>query len=377
MRKLQEVICISSGDSNLISTWSGIPYFHTKGLEESGIIVHRVDIGYSKFAVWLYDRTIRRFKKLFCRESKLDIYNSWLCYLRLTIQIMLAQMRWRTSDAIIVYAYLPFYHKASTRPTILLCDWSFQYHLYHRLSKSPDFFEKRYIRRENKTIKQSSLVFSLFENCADYMSQQSGRKVLSVEGNVINAVEEPDSEIIKRKVNRKRIVFIGRNHYLSGLLHLLNALDSVRGSFPDLELDVIGMTESVLPKECHTEGVHFYGYLRKDVPDECNHFYQILREASIIVNPNEGWAGFSSILEAMYFFTPVVTTPFDAFTKEFGESIRFGEYCTTANVADKITSILNSNNYIQMCQSAHDIVATFTWSNYIRRFLRLIETELS
>lgn len=44
MHTPKEVIFFTKGDSADISTWSNVPYFFTRTLEEKGVTVHRVNM---------------------------------------------------------------------------------------------------------------------------------------------------------------------------------------------------------------------------------------------------------------------------------------------------------------------------------------------
>ena len=76
---------------------------------------------------------------------------------------------------------------------------------------------------------------------------------------------------------------------------------------------------------------------------------------------------FSSTVEAMYYYTPVIVSPYQDFVKNFGEKIDFGVYnqdFTAESIANDIKSVINSDNYTEMCNFAHENVKTYTWENY-------------
>ena len=52
--------------------------------------------------------------------------------------------------------------------------------------------------------------------------------------------------------------------------------------------------------------------------------YEPFKKAKVFINTTPKWAAFSASIEAMYFYIPVVVTPYDEFTKTFGEHIEFG-----------------------------------------------------
>lgn len=370
---MREVICLSNGDSSKISTWSGVPYFFLRELEKAGVVVHRVNISPDKRIAELYDKTFRRLIRFFSRDSSFYYYNSIFYYFRVSKSLRNAIQKYKSSDFILSFSYLPFSFDKGARRVVLFCDWTLQYYIEQRLKRTPDLFERFYINRENRMICHSDVAFSLFSSCAEYIkSKTNANNVFVVNGNVTNAVFAPSEGVIEAKEARRRIVFIGRNHYLAGLNALLKCFNKIRKQYPLLELDIIGIGKKDCDSSYTYDGVNFYGYLNKDKHDECQKFYDILSNASLIVNPNVGWAGYTSLVEAMYYYTPVVTTKFDAFVEDFGEQLNFGAYCNPENVGQAILDVLSSPSYREYCLAAHKAVSTYTWENYIKYFLKLV-----
>ncbi|MBR5919280.1 MAG: glycosyltransferase, partial [Prevotella sp.] len=119
-------------------------------------------------------------------------------------------------------------------------------------------------------------------------------------------------------------------------------------------------------------------FLRKDVEDECRRYYELLKGAKVIVNPTPKWAAYSSLIEAMYFYTPVIVSPFDDFVQEFGETIDFGRYNREFSadcIAGNIRNLLESTDadYSETCKRAHEAVKDYTWSRYVDKVLKLCE----
>ena len=77
----------------------------------------------------------------------------------------------------------------------------------------------------------------------------------------------------------------------------------------------------------------------------------------------------------MYFYTPILISPFSYFVEEFGSNIRFGKYAEsmeTSVICGKLIEIIQSENYNQMCQCAHEKVKSYSWDSYIERMKALI-----
>ena len=116
--------------------------------------------------------------------------------------------------------------------------------------------------------------------------------------------------------------------------------------------------------------VKCYGYLRKDNHVECGIYYDLMCRARVFCNPTPEWAGFSSTVEAMFFFTPVVVSKYDNFVAEFGNDIDFGKYNVSFSmsaVAGDILTVVDSPAYDTKCVIAHDSVREYTWESFVDR----------
>lgn len=96
----------------------------------------------------------------------------------------------------------------------------------------------------------------------------------------------------------------------------------------------------------------------------------------MFVNPTELWAGYSSTIEAMYFYTPIIVSPYKDFISEFGAEINFGLYNSEFNakcLSTNIERILNAPDYLDKCINAHNVTKNYTWSTYVDKVLNVIE----
>ena len=121
-------------------------------------------------------------------------------------------------------------------------------------------------------------------------------------------------------------------------------------------------------------------FLNKSEERDRKIYYDLLLGAKVLVNANPKWGAFSSTVEAMYYYTPVIVSPYQDFVKNFGEKIDFGVYnqdFTAISLANDIKSILISNKYKDLCNIAHEKVKTYTWDNYTDKLLNLINDNPS
>ena len=172
-------------------------------------------------------------------------------------------------------------------------------------------------------------------------------------------------------------MFVGKpDRYKESAIKLIEAVGLLRQKedYKDLEVDIIGIRKDQLPET--PDYVFCHGFLRKDKEKERETFYSILENAKMIVNPTPKWAAYSSIVEAMYFYTPVIVSPFDDFVNEFGKEIKFGLYnkeFSATCIANNIKSIIEHPNYPSLCENAHETVKGYTWDAYVDKILKLIE----
>lgn len=370
------ITIFTDGDATKLSTWSNVPYFLSTTLENKGHIVNRVNT--SSFALLrkLYNHTFSKFLNLFYPNhayqfERTKIYN-WLVDRKIQHQIR------KTSEVdLFIIMDFSFYNKCNNIPTITFSDWSYEYYIKDRCKREPYFFENSYLKRQDEALKKATVVISLFERCANYIKQQcptSNVKFLG--GNVINMMRKPalqQNEIIKLKKRNISILFIGMKKYQSGAQLLVDSFVLIKQIFPKANLHIIGLTNNDLCKL--SEGITCYGYLHKDNPQECRLYYELLEKATIFVNPTEQWGGYSSMIEAMFFYTPIVVSPYKEFTNEFGEVINFGSYNTVFNansLTNSILKILRNENYDNFCINAHERVKDYTWDNFVDHLLQLI-----
>ena len=194
--------------------------------------------------------------------------------------------------------------------------------------------------------------------------------------NIIDDTPFNDEEILEESSNSKIILFVGNFKYVEGAKLLIKSYNFLKRSYSDLELHVVGMTASLFDSTIDIANVYFHGYLNKDIPDDCAKYYDLIRKAGVFCNPTEVWGGFSSTIEAMYYYTPIIVSPYEDFVAQFGNEIDFGQYnrrFEEQELASNIEKIINSKeaerrNY---CINAHMAVKDYHWDEYSKRLLTL------
>lgn len=376
---MKELTIFTKGDSSQINTWSNVPYFFTETLISKGVKVNRVDCGPPLLISNIFDRTWGRFIRKFTKNKSYDFVYSYIYYLYARHRINKTSRQFPNSEANIFLTFLFSSVGISDKPSILFCDWTYDYRIKFLLSRKPGFWENQSIKRQTAQITGSDLVISLFPRSAEYMTAQYNSNNIHYIGNVINSLcDAPEEEILKLKEKSNKILFIGSEAYIEGAEALILAFEILAQQFPELELHLIGIKESDLKHV--PENTHCYGYLDKGIDSERELYYTLLKNAKLFINTTPKWAAFSASIEAMYFYTPVIVTPTLEFVETFGQDIEFGFYCKDNLkhcIAEKVEKLMNDKDYKTRCCKAHNAVREFTWSEFVNKMSRYIENTIS
>lgn len=185
-------------------------------------------------------------------------------------------------------------------------------------------------------------------------------------------------DLVKTKAKSKKLLFIGRKTtYLEAAKKLIEAFKLLKReeNYKDFTLDIVGCAASDF--DSLPEGVTCYGFLNKSNERDRKTYYDLLLGAKVLVNANPKWGAFSSTVEAMYYYTPVIVSPYQDFVKNFGEKIDFGVYnqdFSASGIANNIKETSDPDKYKNRCYCAHNSVCDYTWDNYICKLIKLIES---
>lgn len=360
------------GDARRIRTWSNVPYFFTRTLEQQGCVVRRVDIGPLRMLQLPYDLVVRTMRALFGTGSVHDYFRSPINH-HLTNRTVARTMR-RYPDDIHVLLTYSFGSNPAKRPFILFSDITLERHVHYFKERAADRLERINVRHEARNLAEARAIISLFPELAEELRRTHGDKVRYY-GNVVNldASSTGTDALLGRKWRDKQLLFIGKGHYKQGLLLLLRALDILNAGRPaPVPLDVIGLKRSDVHGPV-PPGVRFHGYLDKGRPEQYRRYLDLLERAFLFVNPNPKWAAFSASCEAMHFHTPVVIHPYAEFVRTFGEEESLGCFLRSddpAELAARLGTLLaDREGWTRRAINAHRAVEPFTWDSFVRRFL--------
>lgn len=374
---LKEITVFANGDSSQVKTWSNVPYFFTQELIARGIKINRVNIGPDGDLDLFYEKRLFKIWRFFSKNSIFHFERTGLHDWLTQRKIKQATRDFPLTDAWL-FMNFSYYNKYSDKPSFLFCDWTLEYLIRNRLGRKPDLLERGYIKKQNKAIDKAKIVISLFPKIARLMQAAHPKARIShLNTNVINSFYKGnlyESEILSSKATSTSLLFIGDIKYIEGARLLIAAYSILKTEQKLMTLHIVGLESHDF--EELPNGVTCYGYLDKEKESECKIYYDLIINAKVFINPTPLWGGYSSTIEAMFFYNPIVIAPYEDFTDTFGESPSFAAYIKEQEAHDlvfNIQKILQSPDYKELCINAHEAVRDYTWKNYIDNFLQRIK----
>lgn len=403
---ISEILFFADNNPREASTWSNVPFCFVKALEHKGYTVRTFSTFPNKRLVQIYDKYLRLFLDIifypFTKRRTVYFGYSRLYQWIGERKIKRVIRKYPNADFCFFMNYL-FYNKYNDIPSLLFGDWTVEMGL-ERKGVKPSVFQKRCIQKEREAIENAEYTISIFPQCAEIMKEKytkgnihylggnfindlSGINIQSKEKGVRCKDEQQNhikdgfkaiyiEDLINKKEKSSKILFIGKpDRYKESAIKVIEAtrLLQKQQEFCNIELNIIGISKDQLPSV--PDFVHCHGFLHKDNKQECNLYYNLLMESKVIVNPTPKWAAYSSTIEALYFCTPLIVSPYDDFVAEFGENISFGLYnyeYKAECIAENMKKVLTTIHYKKMSWNAHNIVKDYTWDVYTNKVLNLI-----
>lgn len=375
MARMREATVFTDGDSRRPSTWSNVPYCFTQALLARGIRVNRVDLSTLWIPSAVYNKIVWPTFRMASERCTHKYSRSLVHFVNVRHRIKKALRDYPNADANI---FLTFSHSSAglaRAPSVQISDWTYEYYFKHFEEREPDLFEKRCVRREDNLIERSDLVISLFPSVAEHMRTRYSNRNVYYLGNAVNVLCEPQERpVLDKKSRSAALLFVGRRKYLEGARCLITAFELLRKEYPDLSLDLVGLSPGDFPRL--PEGVTCHGYLDKGVSSDRELYYSLLQSAKVFINTTPKWAAFSATLEAMYQYTPVIVSPYAEFVRMFGTDFPFGRYCAENKpepLSQAIRATFADPSYLSLCAAANRAARVHTWSAFVDRLLELVD----
>lgn len=367
-------LCTTAPSKNYKS-WSNIPYLLHKNLEKNGYVVENYVMKEVEPLRSIFNLPIRILNKYF-------EFNTTYFYVRTPVHFFFTHLYSLfiglisdKQDVMVVqgFSYPPHNHK---NRQIIIGDWPSEYLFEKFLKRRPSHLEKRSIDRENSVIENADAIITLFPNVRDYMLRKYKNQNIYYFGNVINIDNDVKIplDIRVRKINSKRFLFIGQAFYLSGALELITASRNLRDRGINCEVDIVGINPNLI--EYEYDWLRVYGYLDKEKPDDKLKYYELLANARIMVNTTPGWSGFQALLEALYFYNPIVVRANESLSSYFLNLTSFAHILNDNGhnlESILLQSLCNNSNYQQMSDEAHKSVKHYSWTNFTNHLINLFK----
>lgn len=374
-----KILFICYGDSTSPKAWSNVPYLFSENLQKQGFEILRLNLSPNEKYEALWNKYPGRIlSRLFPTQQyeyiKTPIARSF------AYQKIKKVLKNNPDLYFVIILSFDFYNKFNKIPSLIFHDWSYDMIILDRLKRKPYFFEKWFINYQHEAFKKSELVVSLFKDAQKIISKRHGKKVHHLGSNVVNDInfnKPTPEEILELKRNSQQLLLIGSMKYLLGARKLIQAFRILQKDFPKLILNIVNIPKDRLLLEETDRNINFYSYLDKGDPAQNKQYYDLLTNAKILVNPSEIWAAYSSTIECMFYYTPIIIKPYEAFTMDYGEKIDFGVYLQNTDVLTIVNGIrsillMDDDAYTKLCWRANQLVKDQTWENYTKKVVELM-----
>lgn len=376
----KKILFVCYGDSSSPRAWSNVPFLFSENLMNKGFEILRLDISPNEKYEALWNKYPGRILSRFFRNQQYSFIKTPFSR-RIAYQKIEKVINSNPDLYFIIFLSFDFYNKFNKIPTLILHDWSYDMIILDRQKRKPYFFEKWFITYQHEAFNKSELVISLFKDAQKIISKRHGKQVYHLGSNVVNDINPGKAtaqEILERKNKSWELLLIGSTKYLLGARKLIQAFRILQKEFPDLVLNFINLPKDRLLLEKTDRNIRCHDYLDKGVPAENTQYYDLLTNAKILVNPSEIWAAYSSTIECMFYYTPIIIKPYDAFVLDYGRKNDFGIYLQDTEVPTIVESIrsillMDEEAYTALCKRAHDLVKDQTWENYTKKVIELMD----
>nr|WP_315463738.1 glycosyltransferase [uncultured Rhodoferax sp.] len=370
-----KIFFCTTAPSRNYKSWSNIPYLLHKNLEKRGYVVKNYVMREAEPLKTVFNLPIRVLNKFFKLGTTYFYVRTPVHFFFTYLYSRFIGLMSAKQDVMVVQGFSYPLHNGKNRQ-IVLGDWPSEYLFEKFLKRRPSRLERKSIDRENAVIEAADAVITLFPNVREYMLGKYKNQNIYCFGNVVNVDDDvvPPVDIRERKLNSKKLLFVGQPFYLPGALELIAAARNLRQQGLECEVDIIGIDPGLIGAEYGWLTVH--GYLDKEKPGDKQKYYELLSNARLFVNTTPGWSGFQALLEAMYFHNPIVVRPNESLNSYFSN------LTTVAHIVEEggpsmesllAESLTNSARYQGMSDAAHKAVESSTWNNFTAELIGLFK----
>lgn len=376
-----KVNLFTKGDSRNIKTWSNLPYLFSRALVDEGVQVNRINLVphesylYKSFIILMrfWTRCVRRFVD---KSYKKSTFRTKLNYY-FTNRKIRRICRLNTEADLNVFLTFSFSsYKYADTPVAHYCDRTYEHYLkeYGKEKTQKDNF---FVEVEKENLENADFVFATNKLSCDFIRDHySTKNVFGLEAGVNLEVNDPltPDEMIAIKKNSKDILFIGKPAYDRGADILVKAFKIFnRERAEKFRLHLVGTTGEELNET--GDRVQFYGYLRKDVPEDLATYTRLLASAYLFVFPMRVGSLPTVVREAHLMCTPVIISNIS----NPSERVRNGH---NGIIVDSLRPedfayimknlVEDKEKWLKLAKGAHESVKGKTWERTIKEFLQVV-----
>jgi glycosyltransferase involved in cell wall biosynthesis len=351
-------------------------------LRIKNIDIIRIDLSPNRYIKLIWRYSFGLLHKLIHWKTSYDFFRSKTHAILTTARMNKAIKQHGKTGTILINMSISHAPTLSSTPTILISDWSYDHYIQTFLKRTPDCSERTTIRRDIQAMSRAHLNILLFP----ISSRRLATKISDAKFIYISHVTNIHPEAPKptgvnfdiftsrnQPLDKISLVYVGRKKYLPGLATLKAIVDKI-GTNIELLVDIIGINnEEQNIFEKNDTSVRFHGYLSKSNPLQRTLFYQVLDRADIMINLTPTWGPFSATLEAMYYYTAIISPPYDEFIEIFGEDAKFVDYFYNDDagfICNQIKNlILNPHSLREKKISARIASENHSWEGFTDRLL--------
>lgn len=380
----KKILFVCYGDSASPKAWSNVPFLFSENLKKLGFEIIRLNIEPDEKYEILWKKYPGRLLSRFFPNQQYSFLKTSISR-KITYRKIEKVIKNNPDLYFTIFLTFDFYNKFNKIPSLIFHDWTYDMIILDRQKRKPYFFEKRFINYQHKAFKNSELVVSLFQDAQKIISERHNIQAHHLGSNVVNDInlnKIPVEEILNKKKKSFEILLIGSMKYLEGARKLIQAVRILQKEFPHLTINFVNLPKDKLLFEETDQNINCYNYLDKGDPEQNKQYYDLLTNAKILVNPSEIWAAYSSTIECMFYYTPIIIKPYEAFALDYGKKNDFGVYLQNTDVPTIVEAIrsiliLDEDAYTKLCYRAHEMVKDQTWENYTKKIVELMESVVN
>ena len=248
----------------------------------------------------------------------------------------------------------------------------------------------QYLRMEkviNNTLRKGNLklVFIVNYNCQQRIASKfEEAHVLSPANGIFNAesfASEDDPSIKEGKMKKNQIIFFGRMSYSKGIFELFPILERILKKI-DINLIIVGKFDHRSEEKLFLKKMsrpqfkgkmHYMGYL-----DDAE-FYRVISESKVMLCTTHADSYSISILQSLYFGTPVVAydIPANSVYKSLDE-VRLVNEFDLDSFADQVLFLVDRvERGFPFSSEVAEFIAKHSWNNVAAQYKRYIDKALS